>query len=138
MRMTQGMHIQLWIVLILSLTLAGITACSSNPLAVAQNDEQRAYALLGLSAIVVSAGADIIEDPTVDLSIRRSLQKALADAREPIESLDEAAMEYLSIKNQFLAGDTTESRVQIAADNLISWINLTEPIITQLSQSVGR
>lgn len=122
---------------LLLLVALGLQACASvNPIAAAETTEQRAYAMYGTFVIASEKAADLAENASLPRSVRLGLVDAEEDARPVVESMLEVLAEYETIRAQVDAGETSEDRLVIVANNLNSWVDRVAPLINRLISRV--
>lgn len=121
-------------VLLLAVALAGCQ--SANPIAAAETNEQRAYAAYGTFVIFQEKAADLAEDPNIPNGAKLRIIAAEERAKPIAESLLDAYTEFLAIKAEFDAGQTTEERVIAASNNLNDWITRLAPVVNELIRNV--
>ena len=124
-----------WLILVAQVLF--LTACqSANPVGAADTAEQRAYAAYGTFVIFQEKAADLAEQPELSRSMKLRIINAEAAAKPVAESLLDAYTEFLVVKAQFDAGETTEDRVVIASNNLNNWITRLAPLVNELIRNV--
>ena len=122
-------------VLLLAVALAGCQA--ANPIAQAETPEQRAYAAYGTFVIFQEKAADIAEDATLPRGVRLRVAQAEQRARPVAESLIETYVEFIEIKAEFDAGDSTaEARLVQVSNSLNDWVNRLAPLVAELVRNV--
>lgn len=122
-----------WFLLLLT-ALAGCQ--SANPIAAAETPEQRAYAAYGTFVIAQETAADLVEDTAIPRGVKLRIIAAEERAQPVAESMLEAYMEFLIIKSEFDAGDTSEQRLTIAARELDDWVTQLAPLVAELLRNV--
>lgn len=126
---------------LLTLTLISILmlpGCASigAPVKAAETVEQKAFAIYGIFVVFEETGADLIEDPGIPINIKRSIQRADADAKPVIDNLLDVALEAQKIRLQVEAGTNTVERLDIVTANLNQWIARASPLVAKLVASV--
>lgn len=124
---------QLWL-LLFAIALAGCQ--SANPMAAANTNEQRAYAAYGTFVIFQEKAADLAEDSAIPRGVKLRIIQAEERAKPAADSLLDAYTEFLVIRAQFDAGQTTEEKVLIASNNLNDWVTRLLPLINELVRNV--
>lgn len=124
-----------WLLLILNALF--LSACqSANPIAAAETDEQRAYAAYGTFVIFQEKAADLAEDANIPRGARLRIISAEERARPVAESLLEAYVEFITIRAEFDAGETTEARLVTAANSLNNWVTRLAPLVNELVRNI--
>ena len=123
-----------WLLLCFTALLQG--CAGSNPIAAADTPEQRAYAAYGTFVIAQETAADLVEDASIPDGVRLRIISAEERAKPVADSLLDAYTEYLIIKAEFDAGDTSESRLVIAANNLDDWVTQLAPLVAELLRNI--
>ena len=119
------------------LPLLFVAGCqSANPIAAAETNEQRAYAAYGTFVIFQEKAADLAEDPAIPNGVKLRIIAAEERAKPVADSLLDAYAEFLAIKAQFDAGQSTEEAVLIASNNLNDWITRLAPLVNELIRNV--
>ena len=112
-------------------------ACSIiNPVSKAETTEQRAYATYGTFVIFEEKAAELVESGTLPDDIALAIIDADERAKGVADSLLDATWEFIRIRNQLAAGETTQEQLDIAVANLDSWINRAVPLINGLGTAV--
>lgn len=124
-------------VYLLSLLVLLSSACASNPQRTAKTLEQHGDAAYGQYVIAKEQGAKLLKDPTIQDSAKRPLAEAMVASKEPADKLQDALIEYSTVKAQVAAGKTTEDRLLIAQQNIDSWLAHAQPLINDLVRIVG-
>ena len=122
-----------WLLLLLT-ALAGCQ--SANPMRAAETPEQRAYAAYGTFVIAQETAADLVEDASIPDGVRLRIIQAEERAKPVADSLLDAYTEFLIVKAEFDAGDTSESRLVIAANNLDDWVTQLAPLVAELLRNI--
>lgn len=121
----------------LLLWLVALSGCqSANPMRAAETPEQRAYAAYGTFVIAQETAADLVEQQNIPRGVRLRIIQAEERAKPVADSLLDAYTEYLIIKAEFDAGDTSEQRLVIAANNLDDWVTQLAPLVAELLRNV--
>jgi hypothetical protein len=121
----------------LMLWLFALAGCqSANPIAAAETPEQRAYAAYGTFVIAQETAADLVEQDTIPRGVRLRIIQAEERAKPVADSLLDAYMGFLIIKAEFDAGDTSESRLAAAANELDDWVTQLAPLINELLRNI--
>jgi hypothetical protein len=123
-----------WLLLCFSALLQG--CAGTNPIAAAETPEQRAYAAYGTFVIAQETAADLVEDTAIPRGVKLRIIAAEERAQPVAESMLEAYMEFLIIKAEFDAGDTSEQRLTIAARELDDWVTQLAPLVAELLRNV--
>ena len=121
----------------LLLWLVALSGCqSANPMRPAETPEQRAYAAYGTFVIAQETAADLVEQENIPRGVRLRIIQAEERAKPVADSLLDAYTEYLIIKAEFDAGDTSEQRLVIAAESLDDWVTQLAPLVAELLRNV--
>jgi hypothetical protein len=123
-----------WLLLCFSALLQG--CAGTNPIAAAETPEQRAYAAYCTFVIAQETAADLVEDTAIPRGVKLRIIAAEERAQPVAESMLEAYMEFLIIKAEFDAGDTSEQRLTIAARELDDWVTQLAPLVAELLRNV--
>lgn len=121
----------------LFLWLFALAGCqSANPMRAAETPEQRAYAAYGTFVIAQETAADLVERDTIPRGVRLRIIQAEERAKPVADSLLDAYTEFLIVKAEFEAGDTSEQRLVIASENLNDWVTQLAPLVAELLRNV--
>ena len=116
---------------------SGIYACTTiNPISKAETIEQKAYATYGTFVIFEEQAAKLVSSGTLPDNVSLAIIEADERAKGVADSLLDATMEFIKIKSQLAAGETTQEQLDIAVANLDSWINRAVPLINSLGTAV--
>lgn len=114
-----------------------VAGCAGlNPLASAETPAQKAYAISASYNIVLESAAEIVEDPTAPIELRRTIQRTEARTTPIVDELEDAFVELTTIRAEYRAGATTEERLQLAVDNLEAWVDRAEAALVDLATAV--
>lgn len=105
---------------------------SANPIAAAETSEQRAYAAYGTFVIFQEKAADLVEEQSLSRSVRLRIVQAEERAKPVADSLLDAYVEFISVKAEFDAGNTSQDRLVIAANRLDGWVTRLAPLVNEL------
>lgn len=122
--------------LLVAAILALISGCASNPVAVAETPAQKAYAISASYNVILEAAANIVEDTTAPIDLRRAVQAAERRTTPVIESLETAFADYQVARAEFAAGETTADRLDVATRNLESWLSQAETALVEIARAV--
>lgn len=123
----------------LSALLFALAACHLlQPYELAQNIEQRAGVVLGDFEIYQQASLSIGHNEEVPSDIRLHVVQAARKAKGPIDDLDTALRSFQKIRAALLAGEESEDKLRIVADNLETWIAEAKPLVDDLKKWVGK
>lgn len=121
----------------LMLWLFALAGCqSANPVRVAETPEQRAYAAYGTFVIAQETAADLVEDASIPDGVRLRIISAEERAKPVADSLLDAYTEFLIVRAEFNAGDTSERRLVIAAESLDDWVTQLAPLVAELFRNI--
>ena len=119
------------------LWLFALAGCqSANPIGAAETSEQRAYAAYGTFVIAQETAADLVEQQNIPRGVRLRIIQAEERAKPVADSLLDAYTEFLIVKAEFDAGDTSEQRLIVASNNLDGWITQLAPLIAELFRNI--
>lgn len=121
-------------VLLWAFALAGCQG--ANPIKAAETNEQRAYAAYGTFVIVQEKAADLVEQPNIPRGVKLRIIGAEERAKPVADSLLDAYTEFLIVKAEFDAGQTSEERFVIAANSLDNWVTQLVPLLNELIRNV--
>lgn len=122
--------------LLLVYAALALGACANNPITAAETHAQKAFAISASYNIVLESAADIVEDRSAPLELRRQIQAAEARTTPVVNELEDAFAEYQVIAAEWRQGQTTEERLNLAADNLARWITNAERALIELAAAV--
>ncbi len=121
----------------LLLWLFALAGCqSANPMKFAETPEQRAYAAYGTFVIAQETAADLVEDDSIPRGVKLRIIQAEERAKPVADSLLDAYMEFLIVKAEFDAGETSEERLVIAAQGLDDWVTQLAPLVNELLRNI--
>ena len=109
---------------------------SANPIAAAETSEQRAYAAYGTFVIFQEKAADLVEEQSLSRSVRLRIVQAEERAKPIADSLLDAYVEFISVKAEFDAGNTSQARLVTAANRLDGWVSRLAPLINELVRTI--
>lgn len=113
-------------VIALACALAFTPACAAlhlnapNPIAAAQTDDQRAYALIQSYAALIEAATAIIRDPAVPLEAKRAIGRAEAAATPSVQTLEIAFSAYLRARTAYEAASGGDDSTLARALNALN------------------
>jgi len=114
-----------------------LQACSAiNPVSKAETTEQRAYATYGTFVIFEEKAAELVDSGVLSDDVALAIIEADERAKGVADSLLDATWEFIRIRNQLAAGETTQEQLDIAVANLDAWINRAVPLINGLGTAV--
>lgn len=114
-----------------------LAACTSNPFKTAETGEQKSDALYGSYVIAKEQGATLLGNPSITDSAKRPLAELMVASKPVADSLQNALIEYSTVRSQLAAGTTSEERLLIAQQNVDEWTAKASPLINQLIEAVG-
>lgn len=119
------------------LLLVGLQGCAStNPIAAAETAEQRAYAAYGTFVIFQEKAVDLVGEESISSNVRLRIIEAEERAKPVADSLLDAYVEFLAVKAEFNAGNTTQERLVAAATSLDDWVTRLAPMINELIRTL--
>ena len=122
-------------ILAVAITAIGV-ACAVNPISRAETSEQKVYAVYGTWVIVEEEVANLLtDDSALSDSARLSLANAAERARPVMSSLLDAYNQYEAVRAQFEAQTTTEEKLQLALDDLDSWVVRAQTLVQNFKQA---
>lgn len=107
--------------LAMALLLSGCGLTS--PFETAENSEQRYVAASGTYEIVLESARNIAANPSTPIEVVRAIDDTQKNATAVFDSLDAAFLDYLAIKAELDAGESTEEKLAIATLNVDRWID---------------
>ena len=121
------------------LLLVGLQGCAStNPIAAAETAEQRAYAAYGTFVIFQEKAVDLVGEESISDDVKLRIIAAEEQAKPVADGLLEAYVEFLAIKAEFNAGDTSEERLVAAANSLNDWVTRLAPMVNELIRTLNQ
>ena len=121
----------------LLLLVVGLQGCAgTNPIAAAETNEQRAYAAYGTFVIMQEKAADLVEQTNIPRGVKLRIIGAEERAKPVADSLLDAYVEYLLVRAEYEAGQTSEERFVIAANSLDNWVTQPVPLLNELIRNV--
>lgn len=115
-----------------------VTGCARlNPIAAAETPAQKAYAISASYNVLLESAADVVEDTTAPMELRRAVQQTELRTTPVIESLEASFAAYQVARAQFAAGATTADRLEIAAENLAQWLAQAEGALVELAAALA-
>lgn len=119
------------------LLLIGLQGCAStNPIGAAETAEQRAYAAYGTFVIFQEQAVELVEDENIPDAAKLSIIEAEEQAKPVADSLLDAYVNFIAIKAEFDAGETSQDRLIAAANSLDDWVNRLAPLINELVRNI--
>ena len=119
------------------LLLVGLQGCAStNPIAAAETSEQRAYAAYGTFVIFQEKAVDLVGEESISSNVRLRIIEAEERAKPVADSLLDAYVEFLSVKAEFNAGNTSRERFVAAANSLDDWVTRLAPMVNELIRTL--
>ena len=116
--------------------LANLPGCASNPVAVAQDSEQRAYAIYGTFVIVEEQAAKLIGDPQVLNPVVIAIKSAESRAKPTADALLKAVRDYDDASHQLKTGSGNANNVIVASANLQRWVTQAQTDVAALVAAV--
>lgn len=123
-------------IVLLELSVCQAIGCASNPVAAAQDSEQRAYALYGTFVIVEEQAAKLISSPQVPNQIVSAIKLADSRAKPSADALVQAVRDYDDASHQLKAGSGSADKVNIASANLLKWVSQAQTDVSALVAAV--
>lgn len=114
-----------------------LAACTSNPFKTAETGEQNSDALYGSYVIAKEQGATLLGNTSIPDSAKRPLAELMVSSKPGADSLQDALIEYSTVRAQLAAGTTSEEKLLIAQRNVDEWTAKASPLINQLIEAVG-
>lgn len=119
------------------LLLIGLQGCASvNPIAAAETSEQRAYAAYGTFVIFQEKAVDLVGEESISSDVRLRIIAAEERAKPVADSLLDAYVEFIAVKAEFNAGDTSQERLIAAATSLDDWVTRLAPMVNELIRTL--
>jgi len=108
-------------------------ACANSPLSLAETVEQKYDAVrLTYDALLTPAVA-AIEDEALPIEARRQIQSLVQQSATVYALGIDLYVEYRAARAAFAAGDSPESRLRIATDNLERWADRLETVLDSIA-----
>lgn len=117
---------------VLAVVAAG--CANINPVSVAETPEQRYDAVRMAYDALLEPAVEIVEDESAPLELRRDLQDAIADSGDVYSAGTRVYTEYRAARAAVAAGDSPESRLEIATQNLDEWVRDLNGILDELAR----
>lgn len=141
-------------VIALGLALAATPACASlklggttveNPISAARTLDQRAYALIQTYAAVLEEAGNVVRDPAVPLSVKRTLGSAERVATPAVQTLEIAVATYVRTQADYQAAISADAStlarasaaLTIAGQRLTAAIAAAQTPISQLQAALN-
>lgn len=124
------------IMLALCFTLGKIQGCANSPVIVAQDSEQRAYAIYGTFVIVEEQAAGLVGSPGVPNTVVVAIRQADAKAKPSADALVQAVRDYDAASHQLKTGGGSADKVSIASSNLVKWVSQAQTDVAALVAAV--
>jgi hypothetical protein len=110
----------------LACALALTPACAAlhfnapNPIAAAQTNDQRAYALIESYGALVETATIIVRDPSIPIEAKRALGRAEAAATPAVQTLEIAFSAYLRSRAEYEAASRSDDSAMTRAVNALN------------------
>lgn len=116
--------------------LAGCKTLTA-PVETAQTPEQKAYALYGTFVVFEELAAAIVKDPVTPVSVKEAIKTADNTAQPVANTMLDSARQVIQIQTQLAQGKTPTEKLEIANQNLLSWVVAAQPKILALQCAVN-
>lgn len=116
--------------------LAGCKSLTA-PVETAQTPEQKAYALYGTFVVFEELAAVVVTDPVTPASVKVAIKTADATAKPAADAVLSSARQVIQIQTQLAEGKTPTEKLEIANQNLLSWVVEAQPKILALQCAVN-
>ncbi len=91
-----------------------------NPIAAAQTDDQRAYAVIESYGALVETASVIVRDPSVPIEAKRAIGRAEAAATPSVQTLEIAFSAYLRARAAYDATSRSDDAARTRALNVLN------------------
>ena len=119
------------------LLFIGLQGCvASNPLAQAETVEQKAYAAYGSFVIAEEQAAKLVSSGQLNNSQKIAIGRADERAKDVVDDLLAAVLEFEAIKAEYEEFGTGESRYIASMNSLSNWTERLVPLINNLLAAV--
>lgn len=118
--------------------IAHLPGCASNPLSIAQDTEQRAYAVYGTFVIVEEQAARAVQNPSIPDAVKVAIRSADARAKPTADALAQAVRDYDDASGAIKAGGSTTASLTVAATNLQKWLIEAQSDVGDLVNAVRK
>ena len=116
-----------------------------NPIAAAQTNDQRAYALIQSYGALIETAATVVRDPSVPIEVKRAIGRAEAAATPSVQTLQIAFSAYLRAHAAYVtasrADDSTLTRalnaLNAASQSLGQSINRAQAPVSELQSLIN-
>ena len=117
--------------------LFALQACAgTNPVAMAETTEQRAFATYGTFVIIEEQAAKLVSSGQISDSAIRAIGRADAQAKPVADSLLDVTLEFTVIRIEYEAGGTGEEKFVRSMNELNGWVERARPLIANLISAV--
>lgn len=118
-----------------------LVACAQNPVKVANDTEQKAYALYGSFVIFETEGAQLVADPSIPVNAKLAIKSADAKAKPTADALLQSVLDYDTAVTQLKAAPAGGSadaaqKVSNATLHLNAWVEQATADINSLITAV--
>jgi hypothetical protein len=94
------------------------------------------YAAYGTFVIFQEKAVDLVGEESIPSDVRLRIIEAEDRAKPVADSLLNAYVEFLAVKAEFNAGNTSEERLVAAATSLDGWITRLAPMVNELIRTI--
>lgn len=116
--------------------MAALAACAHNPYKYADTTLDKAHVTLRSLETVQIEVLSLVNDPSIPASVRTSLRQASQAATTSATEMGNAVIEVERIRTELAVGTTTEDKLKIANDNLLSWVDTVKKRIASIQSAV--
>jgi hypothetical protein len=96
---------------------AALHVTAPNPIAAAQTDDQRAYAMVESYGALVETATTIVRDPSVPIDVKRAIARAESAATPSVQTLEIAFAAYLRARAAYEASSRSDDAAMTRAAN---------------------
>ena len=117
--------------------LASVSGCAVNPHKTAQSVEQQGDAAYGELVIAKEQGAKILQDASVNDTVKRPIAQLIVNAKPVTDGLQDTLILYSQVKTEVATGASTEDKLAVVNKDLAGWIAQAQPLIADLIKAVA-
>ena len=133
-----GVSLTLLGAVLFSWGLVHLPGCASNPVSIAQDTEQRAYAVYGTFVIVEEQAARVVQDPSIPDEVKIVIRSADARAKPTADALAQAVRDYDDASGALRGSGSTTVSLTVAATNLQKWLIEAQSDVGDLVNAVRK
>jgi hypothetical protein len=114
-----------------------LSGCKSTPVSEAKTVDAKAYALYGTFVAIEEQASVLVQSTATPIDVKIAIRKADSAVKPVADALLAASREYLRIKAEVAAGQTSADKLALATVNLERWVKEATPLINNLIAAVG-